>query len=99
MRLCLFAEQEMSSVPTLRKRQRILSETEKKILKEAFELFDSNNDGYLDYYEFKATSRCLGFHLKKSELLLILETYARNNRNLICYEDFYEVSKYERISQ
>lgn len=76
-----------------RKRQRVLSETEKKILKEAFDLFDCNNDGYLDYYELKASTRCLGFEIKKSELLVILDTYARAKPNMICYEDFYEVSK------
>ncbi|KAK6635537.1 hypothetical protein RUM44_000789 [Polyplax serrata] len=83
----------------VRRKQRLLTEMEKKILKEAFELFDSNNDGYLDYYEFKATSRCLGFHMKKHELLLILETYARNNKNLICYDDFFEVMEEKMLKR
>lgn len=78
---------------TLKKRPRLLSETEKKLIKEAFELFDGNRDGHLDYYEFKASTRCLGFQLRKSELLNILDIYDRGNTNLISYEDFYEISK------
>lgn len=83
----------MSGTSLSKKRTRNLSETEKKILKEAFELFDSDGDGYLDYYELKASSRCLGFHMKKSELIALIETYDRESRNLIAYEDFYDVSK------
>lgn len=77
-----------------KKKCRALSETETRILKEAFHLFDSNHDGFLDYYEFKASSRCLGFHMKKNELLSIIDTYDRDNRKLISYEDFYDVSKF-----
>lgn len=84
----------MSGSSAPKRRNKSLSETEKKILKEAFDLFDSDGDGYLDYYEFKASSRCLGFHMKKSELHSIMETYDRDCKNLIAYEDFYESSKY-----
>lgn len=76
-----------------RKKNKTLSETEKKILKEAFDLFDSDGDGYLDYYEFKASSRCMGFHMKKNQLLALMEMYDRDSKNLIAYEDFYDISK------
>jgi centrin-3 len=41
-------------------------------IREAFELFDMDKDGRIDYHELKVALRALGFDLKKAEVLKIL---------------------------
>uniref|UniRef100_A0A1I8HWX4 Centrin 3 n=1 Tax=Macrostomum lignano TaxID=282301 RepID=A0A1I8HWX4_9PLAT len=50
-----------------RKKRRELSSEQKAEIKDAFELFDSDNDNAITYHEFKVALRALGFDLKKSE--------------------------------
>ena len=52
-----------------------------------------NSDGYLDYYELKAALRAMGFMVKKEEILKILSTYDKVNKNLIAYDDFYYIGE------
>ncbi|OAD58013.1 Cell division control protein 31 [Eufriesea mexicana] len=55
---------------------------------------DSDNDGYLDYYEMKAALKALGFVAKKSYILAIIRMYDKRDCNKICFEDFnYVVSE------
>ncbi|CCF55834.1 hypothetical protein KAFR_0A03990 [Kazachstania africana CBS 2517] len=70
-----------------------LLDEQKQEIYEAFSLFDMNNDGYLDYHEFKVATRALGFNLDKQRLLEIMNEYDRNGdgRHLIYYDDFYVV--------
>ncbi|KAF7302393.1 hypothetical protein HMN09_00873000 [Mycena chlorophos] len=49
-----------------------LSEEQKQEIKEAFDLFDTDKDGFLDYHELKVAMRALGFDLKKAEVMKIL---------------------------
>ncbi|KAF8753780.1 Ca2 -binding EF-hand [Rhizoctonia solani] len=44
-----------------------LSDEQKQEIKEAFELFDTDKDGAIDYHELKVAMRALGFELKKAE--------------------------------
>ncbi|KAJ7921035.1 hypothetical protein B0H13DRAFT_2230665 [Mycena leptocephala] len=47
-------------------------------IKEAFELFDKNKDGAVDYHELKAAMLSLGFDLAKSgEGLMNFENFAK----------------------
>ncbi|CAR22791.1 Cell division control protein 31 [Lachancea thermotolerans] len=71
--------------------QRELLEENKQEIFEAFSLFDMNNDGFLDYHEFKVAARALGFEMSKTELLELLEKYDRDGRRLIHYDDFFLV--------
>lgn len=50
-----------------------------------------NNDGFLDYHEFKVALRALGFELSKGEILDIIDRYDSDGRRLIQYDDFYLV--------
>lgn len=59
-------------------------------IKEAFQLFDINGDGYLDYHELKVALRALGFDLSKKEVLEVIEEYDSDNRKQISYLDFYK---------
>ncbi|KAK6458976.1 spindle pole body calcium-binding protein component [Scheffersomyces xylosifermentans] len=63
---------------------------QKQEIREAFSLFDMNNDGYLDYHELKVAFRALGFDLSKREVLDVIHEYDTDDRNLISYENFFQ---------
>lgn len=69
-------------------RAELLNE-QKQEIREAFSLFDMNNDGLLDYHELKVALRALGFELSKREVLDIIHEYDSDNLNLISYENFF----------
>ncbi|RLV83222.1 Cell division control protein 31 [Meyerozyma sp. JA9] len=70
-------------------KQELLNE-QKQEIREAFSLFDMNNDGCLDYHELKVAFRALGFDLSKREVLDIIHEYDTDDRNLITYENFFQ---------
>jgi centrin-3 len=70
-----------------------LTDEQKQEIKEAFELFDTDKDGYVDYHELKVAMRALGFDLKKAEVLKILRDHDRGNQNLMSFEDFAKISE------
>lgn len=51
-----------------------LSEEQREEISEAFNLFDLDKDGYIDYHELKVAMKALGFDLPKAEILSILQT-------------------------
>lgn len=63
---------------------------QKQEIREAFSLFDMNNDGCLDYHELKVAFRALGFDLSKRQVLDIIHEYDTDNTNLITYENFFQ---------
>lgn len=67
---------------------------QKQEIREAFSLFDMNNDGCLDYHELKVAFRALGFELSKREVLDIIHEYDTDDRNLITYENFFQAGMY-----
>lgn len=71
-----------------------LTDEQKQEIKEAFELFDTDKDGYVDYHELKVAMRALGFDLKKAEVLKILRDHDRANQNLMSFEDFAKISEW-----
>lgn len=72
-----------------------LSDEQKQEIKEAFELFDTDKDGCVDYHELKVAMRALGFDLKKAEVLKILRDHDKSGHGLMDFEDFAKIS--ERI--
>ena len=50
--------------PKRRARQE-LSDEQRQEIKEAFELFDTDKTGTIDYHELKVAMRALGFDVKK----------------------------------
>lgn len=68
-----------------------LSEEQRQEVKEAFNMFDANSDGFLDYHELKVAMRALGFDSQKSEVLQIIKEHDRHNRRLISFDDFSNV--------
>lgn len=52
-----------------------LSEEQREEIGEAFNLFDLDKDGYIDYHELKVAMKALGFDLPKGEILALLNTH------------------------
>ncbi|KAB5594503.1 Cell division control protein 31 [Ceratobasidium theobromae] len=73
-----------------------LSDEQKQEIKEAFELFDTDKDGAIDYHELKVAMRALGFELKKAEVLKILRDHDKTGHNLMEFDDFAKIMS-ERI--
>lgn len=70
---------------------RELTEEQKLEIKEAFELFDTDKDGAIDYHELKVAMRALGFDLKKPEVLKILRDHDKQGQGLIEFNEFDKV--------
>lgn len=70
-----------------------LSDEQKQEIKEAFELFDTDKDGCVDYHELKVAMRALGFDLKKAEVLKILRDHDKTGHGLMDFEDFAKISE------
>ncbi|KAJ3509473.1 hypothetical protein NMY22_g16281 [Coprinellus aureogranulatus] len=72
-----------------------LSDEQKQEIKEAFELFDTDKDGCVDYHELKVAMRALGFDMKKAEVLKILRDHDKTNHGLMDFEDFAKLRERE----
>ncbi|KAF1813826.1 EF-hand [Eremomyces bilateralis CBS 781.70] len=59
-----------------------LSEEQREEVQEAFNLFDMDRDGHLDYHELKVAMKALGFDLPKNEIQQILTTRGIPTQNL-----------------
>jgi centrin-3 len=76
--------------PTRRKRPE-LSEEQKAEIKEAFDLFDHEKTGQVDYHELKVAMRALGFDVKKQEVIKLMRDYDREETGSVNYNGFYEI--------
>ena len=87
-----FLGQEKSMKVGVKRRQRMeLSDEQKQEIKEAFELFDTDKTGTIDYHELKVCMRALGFDVKKQEVLNLMREYDREGAGQIEYPDFLEI--------
>ncbi|KFH15283.1 putative centrin [Toxoplasma gondii MAS] len=68
-----------------------LREEQKMEVKEAFDLFDTDKSGRIDYHELKVAMRALGFEVKKAEVLELMREYDKQNTGQIDYSDFLEI--------
>jgi len=68
-----------------------LSEEQKQEIKEAFDLFDTDKSGSIDYHELKVAMRALGFDVRKAEVLKLMKEYDRNDTGQITYADFVDI--------
>ena len=74
-----------------RKKRPELTEDQKAEIREAFDLFDSNKTGCVDYRELKVSMRALGFDVKKAEVMELMKKYDRNETGSIQWEDYFEI--------
>ena len=87
-----FLGQEKSMKVGAKRRQRTdLSDEQKQEIKEAFELFDTDKTGTIDYHELKVCMRALGFDVKKQEVLNLMREFDREGAGQIEYPDFLEI--------
>ena len=54
-----------------------LTEEQKQEIKEAFDLFDTDKSGSIDYHELKVAMRALGFDVRKTEVLKLMKDFDR----------------------
>ena len=71
-----------------RRARQELTEEQKQEIKEAFDLFDTDKTGTIDYHELKVAMRALGFDVKKKEVLDLMHEYDRDRSGAIEYLDF-----------
>lgn len=70
-----------------------ISEEQRHEIREAFDLFDTDKDGAIDYHELKVAMRALGFDLKKAEVLKLLRENDRKGEGVMEWEDFGRISE------
>jgi hypothetical protein len=68
-----------------------LTDEQKQEIKEAFDLFDTDKSGSIDYHELKVAMRALGFDVRKAEVLKLMKDYDRNETGQIEYADFVDI--------
>ena len=74
-----------------------LTDEQRQEIKEAFELFDTDKDGAIDYHELKVAMRALGFDLKKAEVLKVLRDHDHKGEGVMEWDDFLRVSECSRV--
>ncbi|XP_033098127.1 centrin-3 [Anneissia japonica] len=74
-----------------RRKRREITDEQKQEIKEAFDLFDTDFDGAIDYHELKVAMKALGFEVKKADVLKVLRDYDRESTGKISFKDFNEV--------
>ncbi|KAF7456618.1 putative centrin-3 [Cryptosporidium felis] len=81
-----------SGVASRRRRLRNeISDEQKQEIKEAFELFDTEKTGRIDYHELKVAMRALGFEVKKAQVLEIMREYDKSGSGHVEYKDFVDI--------
>merc|ERR1719385_406305 len=68
-----------------------LNENQKRELKEAFELFDTDNSGAIDMKELRAAMKALGYDAQKEELKKIRFELDKDIGDEVNYEEFLEI--------
>merc|ERR1739842_237725 len=68
-----------------------LNENQKRELKEAFELFDTDNSGSIDMKELRAAMKALGYDAQKEELKKIRFELDKDIGDEINFEEFMEI--------
>jgi hypothetical protein len=83
--------------PSRQTQQSSLTEDQRQEIKEAFELFDTDKDGAIDYHELKVALRALGFDMKKAEVVKMMRDNDRQGDGLMDWEAFQKISKWTWI--
>ena len=68
-----------------------LSEEQIEEIREAFNLFDTDHSGSIDYRELKAAMRALGFEVKKEELKKMITDIDADGSGQIEFPEFLEM--------
>lgn len=69
----------------------MLSDEQINLLKEAFDLFDMEKTGKIDYHELKLTFKAFGFKVTKEEMKSIKERLDSKDTNRISFDEFMDL--------
>jgi len=61
---------------------------QRREIKDAFDTFDTNRSGYVDYYSLKCAMRALGFPVRKAEVLEAMREEGCMETGKISYDEF-----------
>ena len=86
-----FLGQEKSMNVNRRRTRQELSDEQKQEIKEAFELFDTDKTGTIDYHELKVCMRALGFEPKKEEIKRMMNEADRDGSGVIEFPEFLDL--------
>ncbi|RLN26732.1 hypothetical protein BBJ28_00006780 [Nothophytophthora sp. Chile5] len=75
-----------------RRAKQELPDDQKRELREAFELFDTDKVGSIDYHELKVLMRALGFQVTKREVLALVEDVDVQRSGRVDFSDYMEIS-------
>ena len=75
----------------INKKNFILSDEQINLLKEAFDLFDMERTGKIDFHELKLTLKAFGFKITKEEMFIIKEKLDPQNTNKISFDNFIDL--------
>ncbi|EGZ12827.1 hypothetical protein PHYSODRAFT_334681 [Phytophthora sojae] len=78
---------------TGRRAKQELPDEQKKELREAFELFDTDKVGSIDYHELKVLMRALGFQVTKREVLDLVEDVDVQRSGHVDFNDYMEIMR------
>ena len=73
------------------KKQKELTEEQKQECHDAFELFDTEKTGRIDYHELKVAMRALGFDCKKAEALKLMDEHDIQRTGSIGEREFIDI--------
>uniref|UniRef100_K3XB63 EF-hand domain-containing protein n=1 Tax=Globisporangium ultimum (strain ATCC 200006 / CBS 805.95 / DAOM BR144) TaxID=431595 RepID=K3XB63_GLOUD len=76
-----------------RRAKQELQDDQKKELKEAFELFDTEKSGSIDYHELKVLMRALGFQVKKREVCELVDEVDIHRTGRVEFSDYMEIMR------
>jgi centrin-3 len=73
-----------------------LNDDQMNLLREAFDLFDIEKTGGIDYHELKLTLKAFGFKMKKSEIVTLMKSNFNSESNYssnpkITFDEFIEI--------
>uniref|UniRef100_A0A7S2RT41 EF-hand domain-containing protein n=1 Tax=Mucochytrium quahogii TaxID=96639 RepID=A0A7S2RT41_9STRA len=74
-----------------RKTRPRLSDEQQDEMKEAFDLFDTERSGSIDYHELKVAIRALGFKISKRNAIKLAREYDTNDTGRINFTDFLDI--------
>jgi centrin-3 len=75
----------------INKKNFILSDEQINLLKEAFDLFDMERTGKIDFHELKLTLKAFGFKITKEEMFIIKEKLDPEYTNKITFDQFIDL--------
>ena len=68
-----------------------LDDEQMEEIKEAFNLFDTDNSGSIDVKELKAAMRALGFQVKKAEIRKLLVDIDKDDSGAVEFDEFVDM--------